>query len=376
MIVKSKGTESTLKLGIYLISLRGVLMFQATRRNRRGFTLIELLVVIAIIAVLVGLLLPAVQKVREAAARMSCSNNLKQIGLAFHNLHDAQGYWPPWAADFATAPDPANAFGPQTQGHSPFTYLLPYIEQGNIMQGSVNLGFSVIDQANLIIPWGTVPVGQGGSVNIKTYLCPSAPTRTVDYQPYFTQQTGKNPGPLVLGATDYAAIRGIDGAFVTACAPLSPSGNVGALGVVSTTGKGVLASGGGLTSGKVKITDITDGTSNTLLIGEDAGRQQVYAFSTPVQPNSPGLAGWTLNAAWADYNTYITVSAYGSDGITKGTGCNAIGASNNNSFYSFHTAGVNALRCDGSVSFMPNSTAASVVGALVSKSGGEVFSNL
>ncbi len=145
--------------------------------------------------------------------------------------------------------------------------------------------------------------------------------------------------------------------------------------MVSATGKGVLALGGAITAGQVRITDITDGTSNTLLFSEDAGRQQVYAFSTPVQPNSPGAAGWTLNAAWADYNIYIDAQAWNSTGLVNTGGCNAIGASNNNSFYSFHTGGVNAVRCDGSVSFMQNSTAPSVLGALISKQGGEVFNN-
>ena len=130
-------------------------MLGKSPRSRNAFTLIELLVVIAIIAVLVGLLLPAVQKVREAAARMSCSNNLKQIGLALHNFNSANGKFPKYGFHFLTNPNPANPYskilgGSAVDGHSAFTLILPYLEQGNIA-AQLNTKLSVIDRLELIL---------------------------------------------------------------------------------------------------------------------------------------------------------------------------------------------------------------------------------
>ena len=307
-------------------------MFRKYVWRQRAFTLIELLVVIAIIAILIGLLLPAVQKVREAAARMSCSNNLKQIGLSLHSYHDANNSLPPWGFDFSVAPA-GNPYGGQTQGHSAFGLILPYIEQDNIYKLS-RLDRSVIDPLNLPPPIGTDIAGQA---TIKVYLCPSAPTRIVDYGPYFAQ-AGLPVTTLPLGALDYAIVRGTTGTFRSQCTPLTvslPDEN-GAMGV-----KGAMT-GTTLTMGKITLQGIPDGTSNTLGVAETAGRHQLYAKGKPITPSGPGQVGWTLNAAWADYNTKITVAGYSTDGLVRQGGCCVVNCSNNSEIYSFHTGGAMA----------------------------------
>src|SRR5262245_16254112 len=130
-------------------------------RLRRGFTLIELLVVIAIIAILMGLLLPAVQKIRETAARMYCANNLKQIGVGLHNYHDANNWFPPGYADGNTDPNstPDNDAGP---GWGWAAFLLPYLEQGN-----------VYSQINFNVAVGTGVNAQISQLSLTIYQCPA-----------------------------------------------------------------------------------------------------------------------------------------------------------------------------------------------------------
>jgi prepilin-type N-terminal cleavage/methylation domain-containing protein len=211
-------------------------------RQRQGFTLIELLVVIAIIAILIGLLVPAVQKVREAAARTQCSNNLKQMGIACHNFHDQMGKLPPLLGVFPSNPPnfPANAAYGSTHFH-----LLPFIEQDNLYKSANGGPTNPTYQS-------AFPVAQPAlTFAVKTYVCPADPsanaTGFID---------GVNLGSFSVGATSYGANAQV---FGTTSAPPSP-------GPLQLDGYGVW---GGIA--RIPAT-FQDGTSNTILFAEKYAR--------------------------------------------------------------------------------------------------------
>ena len=278
--------------------------------SRSGFTLIELLVVIAIIAILIGLLLPAVQKVREAAARTKCQNNLKQIGLGLHNYHDNNRVLPPGF----TATNP-NAASNETQpGWGWSAYLLPYIEQG-----------SLFSNLNLTLPVENATNAPFAANVVKMYICPSdsvadQPIPVVNYL---------NPSSIVLnaGPSSYAACVGNDACDVFDMHPLN----------------GVF-----YCNSQTRLTDIVDGTSTTIMVGERS-LDQVMGIWAGVPTNAelqPGPRNEFLSTA--------TISpARGGMVLSHGHLLNAVGDSDGglDDYSSNHTGGANLLYGDGSVRF-------------------------
>jgi hypothetical protein len=127
----------------------------------------------------------------------------------------------------------------------------------------------------------------------------------------------------------------------------------------------------GVKGGKAKLTDINDGTSNTICVTEVAGRHQIYVKGQPVMPNGVGQTGWTLNCAWGDYNTKVTVDGASGAGV-PGAGCECFNTVNADEIYSFHSGGVQAIRGDGSVVFLKQTITPVTLASLISRSNGEV----
>jgi prepilin-type N-terminal cleavage/methylation domain-containing protein/prepilin-type processing-associated H-X9-DG protein len=352
--------------------------------NRRtAFTLIELLVVIAIIAILIGLLLPAVQKVREAAARMQCTNNLKQIGLAAHDYHDTHNRLPPASlVPYAGVNDDANLDFTLPFGPSWAVFLLPYVEQDNLYR-----------QANPdSYPGIPVVRGQTGPYNsfnnswrvlrgvvVKTYQCPSDGNNQKPYNdpgPNAPPETGWARGNYAANAgfDDYDHVSGGND-FISARkgSPLK--------GVVSSP---VMAANYG-----ARLTDISDGTSNTIMFNE------IRAGISPLDPRGTwalGFPGASIsNAGRAAYNPTPnnTLGDSGNDGdelqtcfefwfpgigSQAGMGCIQSGSLMTSAMArSRHTGGVNACFSDGGVRFINNSVSEYTWGLLNSKADGLVL---
>jgi prepilin-type N-terminal cleavage/methylation domain-containing protein/prepilin-type processing-associated H-X9-DG protein len=352
---------------------------------RSAFTLIELLVVIAIIAVLIGLLLPAVQKVREAAARMSCMNNLKQLGLALHNYHDANGTLPP--GDFCSKNPPAQ-YGTTYNGHTFLALLLPYIEQGNIYTKMdwTTPGYAFTNWNSQADTKGFVyPDFPLVTTIIKTFLCPSSnvsPMYNLDgtsssSSPGGGQVQWYGYGYNALAITEYKGIMG--------------SGRQNQ--IRSTLG--VL-----YRDSKVSLPQIPDGTSNTMAIGEQSGLTQGQKL------NPWGGCGWNSSPwdmgcvddfnpdgslqAGGDYQYFLRSVWYPVNGPYYYYEKDPAGdvrqdPSNPNipivltmarsSLKSNHTGGVNILLCDGSVHFISSSTDLTTLWALADRADGVVFTS-
>jgi prepilin-type N-terminal cleavage/methylation domain-containing protein/prepilin-type processing-associated H-X9-DG protein len=301
--------------------------------RRPGFTLIELLVVIAIIAVLIGLLLPAVQKVREAANRTSCGNNLKQLALAMHNYESTYKLFPP------------------IQITSPYTgwatLVLPYIEQDNVAR--------VYDRTK---DYYDLANQQAVNVRVAIHVCPSTPgVRTAGPigDATFTNRTAQ------MG--DYFTIRSfVDDDF-------DPPEIDGAFGTPDDFNNGRPS----------KLAGITDGLSNTMMLYESAGMPATYKGRTVVDCSAsfnPSNCNRNWWGPWASFHNN-RIYTWTFDGrIRGGPGAPCVINCTNDlgyGIYSFHPGGANMALCDGSVRFLNQGTPKATVRALVSRQGGETI---
>ncbi len=281
--------------------------FQSTFnfRSRRGFTLVELLVVISIIVLLMSLLLPAIQKVRAAADKLACANNLKQIGIASHHYHIDYGYFPPGYTASGSYVDGQNDTAP---GWGWASYLLPYIEQDNLYR-KINFTLPIQDSRN----------AAAVQTFVKLYICPSDEVAT---------------GPFLVSGTSGSGFLAAPCSYAATCGPDASE-------VDAETGLGVF-----YRNSRIRFADIHDGTSNTVMIGDRAWGQTngIWAGAASGSICRAGSFNPWKNATGSAptfvlvHNNWINVTTDADGGLDD--------------FSSFHPGGVNLLFADGSVRFL------------------------
>jgi prepilin-type N-terminal cleavage/methylation domain-containing protein len=362
-------------------------------RRRAGFTLIELLVVIAIIAILIGLLVPAVQKVREAGGRIQSANNLKQIGLALHNSHDTLGIFPPvtvnqWAS-FYNGPDNVHYSGPylpnsaSTAGSDKTTFfyaLLPFIEQQTLHDDIAGYRYMIMGNSK------DNPAMMVGSHSVKTYIAPNDPSpyRQINWQWPYTSGDAVFQQTLI----SYAVNARVFG-------QPTPNGEFSVWAVEWNN------AGGGMT----RMTDITDGTSNTLAVVEKpmvtgigvlgvkdwsthvngGGSQQTGVNTwavTDTPPEAVAFFGCNCNdprVTWDDtygqwwLNTCKNIGGDGREYYQPPKPRLILAQQQAYNIYPYNVAGVQGLLCDGSVRLITTAISIPTWSAAVTPNGDDLL---
>lgn len=316
-------------------------------RNRAAFTLLELLIVIGVIALLVALLLPAVQMAREAARRIQCGNNLKQLGLAFHNYHDTHRVLP-----FSHYIDPV-AFNSHGWGEM----LLPYLDQ-TVLYNRIDFSQPFFS------PYPAIGFTHDNQRVISTPLavmtCPSRPNGAEIFDfvlPSNALENGFPPFeiPYRLASTDYGPKSGVNAVFwrVAYGPDSAPGGNrEGALGDDNQC---------------MPLSGITDGASQTLLLTEIAGRNHVWVKRTYIWGASTWGGGWGDALNGFNWLEGSQPDGSGSSGPCVVNCTNQIGRG----VYSFHSGGVQAVLVDGSVRFVNENVDIRTFAAIVTRSKGD-----
>lgn len=295
--------------------------------QRRGFTLIELLVVISIIAILIALLLPAVQQAREAARRTQCKNNLKQIGLALHNYHDVARAFPPgWIAVDDTGSPSAHE---GTSGVGWAAMILPYLEQGNIYS-QFNASLPLTDPANAAFLRNQIP----------GYKCPSDP------QPEFFFIAEEGSGVTIAGLPIANYIGSFGTEELDGCE--NAPGDLPVMADGTCKGDGVFYH-----NSRVRLADITDGTTNTFLVGERKTVAKLNWFSTWPGMIAEGEEAFQRVCGSADHPPNSPATHF-------------------DDFSSHHVGGSQFCLGDGSVRFISENIDRGVYQSLATIQGGEV----